>query len=64
MLASSLGEWQSPRPQVLCELLGCELSCLFCGNSHPSKSHSASHQGKAETAEADSCLKAIFLDYI
>jgi hypothetical protein len=56
---NSLCEWQSrkgqsPRPQALCEFLGCELPRLFCGNSHPSNSHSASHRGEAETAVADS----------
>jgi hypothetical protein len=56
-----LGKGQSPRPWALCGLLGCELLRLFCGNSHPSNSHSASDQGEAKKANADSCN---FLDYI
>jgi len=46
-------EGRSPRTRALCEFLGCELPHLFCGNSYPSNSHSASHRGEAETAVAD-----------
>ena len=44
---------QKLRPQAQFELLGCELLRLFCSNSHPSNSHSASHRGKAEDDEDD-----------
>jgi hypothetical protein len=41
--------YQKLRPRAQFELLGCELLRLFCSNSHPSNSNSASHRGKAET---------------